>query len=173
MNPKIRQSKETRTIQVDIVSAEGVTFSGRVRMITAPVALGEVGVLPGHSPMLAKLDPGEIRIHIPGKDDEPISGEGEELFIFTSGGFMEVQPSAVTVLTDTALRASDIDEAAAIQAKRQAEAAMLGQGRRGFDYARAKNELAQAIAQLKTLENAKKRARNKGRNWSPGAPEPE
>nr|VFJ96726.1 MAG: ATP synthase F1 subcomplex epsilon subunit [Candidatus Kentron sp. H]VFJ97356.1 MAG: ATP synthase F1 subcomplex epsilon subunit [Candidatus Kentron sp. H]VFK02678.1 MAG: ATP synthase F1 subcomplex epsilon subunit [Candidatus Kentron sp. H] len=149
MDKKPKYGRKNKTIHVDIVSAEGVTFTGPAYMIIVPTVMGDVGILPGHSPLLAQLKPGEIRIDI----------SEEELLIYTSGGFMEIQSSVVTVLSDTALRADAIDEAAVLAIKRQAEASMLQQEKSDFDYAKARNELAQAVAQLRTLEDAKKRAR--------------
>jgi F-type H+-transporting ATPase subunit epsilon len=147
-----------KSIQVDIVSAEGTIFSGLARMLIAPGIMGEVGVLPTHSPLLTRLKPGEIRIY-------PV--EGEELLIYVSGGLLEIQPFAITVLADTALRAEDIDAKAALRAMQQAERvardaeeaigereAVLGL----IDYTKAKIELAKAAAQLKTLDNLRRRA---------------
>src|ERR687898_2012561 len=102
------------TIHVDIVSAEGEIFSGEAAMIFAPAAMGELGIAPRHAPLLTTLKPGEVRVQLPG---------GEEQFFFVGGGAIEIQPHLVTVLADTALRAKDIDEAAAIQAKQRAEEA--------------------------------------------------
>lgn len=146
------------SIQVDIVSAEGAIFSGLARMVIAPGAMGEVGILPAHSPLLTRLKPGEIRIC-------PI--EGEELFIYVSGGLLEVQPFAITVLADTALRAEDIDAKAALKVMQQAEKVVreakeaLGEGMAVvglIDYTKAKIELAKAAAQLKTLDDLRRRA---------------
>ncbi len=146
------------SIQVDIVSAEGAIFSGLARMVIAPGAMGEVGILPAHSPLLTRLKPGEIRIC-------PI--EGEELFIYVSGGLLEVQPFAITVLADTALRAEDIDAKAALRVMQQAEQVVreakeaLGEGMAVvglIDYTKAKIELAKAAAQLKTLDDLRRRA---------------
>ncbi|MBT8420355.1 MAG: F0F1 ATP synthase subunit epsilon [Gammaproteobacteria bacterium] len=150
-NNQHRSGKKAKTIHVDIVGAEGMTFTGSAYMIVAPTVMGEVGILPGHSPLLTRLEPGEVRL--------TISEEEEKLLIYISGGMMEVQPSAVTILSDTALRADAIDEASALAAKRRAQEAMLTQGKSGFDYAKAQNELAQAVAQLRTLEDSKKRSR--------------
>jgi len=150
MNKEPQTGKKAKTIHVDIVSAEGTAFAGPARLVVAPAVMGAVGVLPGHSPLLTRLHPGEIRIE---------QSEGEEAFLlYTSGGLMEVQPSQVTILSDTALRADAIDEAAALAAKRHAEEVMVRTGSDNFDYASAKRELAQALAQLKTLEDAKKRS---------------
>ena len=137
------------TIHVDIVSAEGEIFSGAAEMLFAPAMLGDIGVAPKHAPLLTGLKPGEVRVKTP---------EGEELFFFVSGGSIEVQPNRVTVLADTALRAKDIDEAAALEAKRKAEEAL--KDREGeLDLATAQGELAAAMAQLKTLEKLRRQAK--------------
>lgn len=147
-----------KSIQVDIVSAESAIFSGLASMLIAPGVMGEMGILPTHSPLLTRLKPGEIRIY-------PIAGE--EVLIYVSGGVLEVQPFAITVLADTALRAEDIDAAAALRAMQQAQSITreakeaLGEGTALvglIDYAKAKSELAQAAAQLKTLEDLRRRA---------------
>jgi F-type H+-transporting ATPase subunit epsilon len=146
------------SIQVDIVSAEGAMFSGRATMVIAPGIMGEVGILPTHSPLLTRLKPGEIRIY-------PV--EGEELLMYVSGGLLEVQPFAITVLADTARRAEDIDAKAALRAMQQAER-MVHQVEEVFgkgmavagliDYTKAKLELAKAAAQLKTIEDLRRRS---------------
>ena len=137
------------TIQVEIVSAEGEIFSGVASMLFAPALMGDIGVAPKHAPLLTSLKPGEVRVQTP---------EGEELFFFVSGGSIEVQPNRVTVLADTALRAKDIDEAAAMEAKRKAEEAL--KDREGeLDIATAQGELAAAMAQLKTLEKLRRQAK--------------
>nr|VFK23826.1 MAG: ATP synthase F1 subcomplex epsilon subunit [Candidatus Kentron sp. MB]VFK26721.1 MAG: ATP synthase F1 subcomplex epsilon subunit [Candidatus Kentron sp. MB]VFK74607.1 MAG: ATP synthase F1 subcomplex epsilon subunit [Candidatus Kentron sp. MB] len=146
------------TIYVDIASAEGAIFSGAACMVIVPAVMGEIGILPGHSPLLTKLNPGEIHIRLP---------EEEELFVYILGGLLEIQPSVVTVLTDTALRADAIDEVAAIAARERAEEnkrfseKAIQQGVPGFDYAKARQELAQAIAQIQTLEKLQKCSRKK------------
>ncbi|VFN05043.1 MAG: ATP synthase, F1 epsilon subunit, partial [Candidatus Kentron sp. G] len=155
MNRKHRPEKEEKTIHVDIVSAEGMIFTGPARMVIVPGIMGNIGVLPGHTPLLTQLKAGEIRVDLPERQ--------EELLLYISGGFLEVQPSLITVLSDTALRADAIDEAAAAAAKRNAEGVMRQQNQSAFDYARARNELAQAAAQLQTLENLQKRAHGKRR----------
>lgn len=128
------------TIHVDVVSAEREIFSGTAEMVFAPLVTGEVGILPRHAPLLAPLKPGEVRVR---------TGH-EELAFYVSGGMLEVQPHVVTVLADTALRAKDIDEAAALKAKERAEDAMRNR-QSDMDYAKAQAELAQAVAQLRTL----------------------
>lgn len=135
------------TIRVDIVSAEREVFSGLAEMVFAPAELGEVGIAPRHTPLITRLKPGEVRVKINEK-------ESQEFYV--SGGLMEVQPHLVTVLADTAIRAHDIDEAAALQAKARAEE-MLNDKSDKLDYANAQAELAQAITQLRTLDRLRKR----------------
>jgi len=134
------------TLHVDIVSAEKELFSGAAEMVTAPGELGELGILPRHSQLLTRLKPGQVRVRL-------LSGE-EQLF-YVSGGLLEVQPHVVTILSDTAERAKDLDEAAAKSAKQQAEQ-VIANSRSEFEYARAKAELAEAIAQLQTIERLRK-----------------
>lgn len=136
------------TIKVDIVSAEKSIFSGEAAMVFAPAVMGEVGIAPRHSPLLTKLAPGEVRLKLT---------DGSEEAYYVSGGMLEVQPHIVTVLSDTALRARDIDEAAALKAKEEAER-MLHDRESDIDYAQAQAELAEAVAQLQTL----RRLRNRG-----------
>ncbi len=136
------------TIHVDVVSAEESIYAGTAALVTAPALHGEVGIYPRHAPMIAKLMPGEVKIETP---------DGEEQHIYVSGGMLEVQPHVVTVLADTATRANDIDEAAALESKRQAEEAITEQ-RADIDYARAQADLAEAVAQLRTLERLRKQA---------------
>ncbi len=134
------------TIHVDIVSAEGEIYSGDASMVFAPAEMGEIGVAPRHAPLLTGLKPGEVRVQTP---------DGEEFFFYVSGGTIEVQPHLITVLADTALRARDIDEAAALQAKQRAEEALADRDEL-MDLARAQAELAEAVAQLKTIEKLRK-----------------
>jgi F-type H+-transporting ATPase subunit epsilon len=134
------------TIHVDIVSAEGEIFSGEAAMVFAPAAMGDIGIAPRHAPLLTTLRPGEVRVQTPG---------GEEQFFYVSGGAIEIQPHLVTVLADTALRAKDIDEAAALQAKQRAEEALKDRGVK-IDTAKAQAELASAVAQLKAIEKLRK-----------------
>ncbi len=137
------------TIHCDIVSAEKEIFSGRVTMIVATGTLGELGIMPGHAPLLTGIKPGPVRLQM---DD------GSEEVFFASGGFLEVQPGTVTVLADTALRADDMDEVAAGQAKEAAERALHDQ-QSDFDFSVAAAQLAEASARLRTLEELKKRRR--------------
>ena len=128
------------TIHVDIVSAEGEIHSGTAEMVYAPAVMGEIGIAPRHTPLVTTLKPGEVRV------DE---GGGKEMqHYFISGGMLEVQPHVVTVLADTAIRAEDLDEAAALEAKKRAEAAMKDKSAE-FEYAKAQAELAEAAAQLR------------------------
>ncbi len=136
------------TMHVDIVSAEGEIYSGTAEMIFAPSEMGDLGILPRHTPLLAKLKPGEVVIK---------TSEGEDS-IYVSGGMLEVQPHVVTVLSDTAVRAKDIDEAAANEAKQQAEEALKNRGSE-VDLAQAEAELAQAVAQLQLLDKLRKAGR--------------
>ncbi|MBM0104189.1 F0F1 ATP synthase subunit epsilon [Steroidobacter sp. S1-65] len=134
------------TIHVDIVSAEGQIFSGEAAMVFAPAAMGEMGIAPRHAPLLTTLKPGEVRVQLPG---------GEEQLFFVGGGAIEIQPHLVTVLADTALRAKDIDEAAALQAKQRAEEALKDRGSQ-IELAEAQAELARAMAQIKAIEKLRK-----------------
>ena len=138
----------TMTIHVDIVSAEKEIYSGTAEIVFAPLVTGEVGILPRHAPLIARMKPGEVRVR---------TGT-EELFFYVSGGLLEVQPHVVTVLADTALRAKDIDEAAALQAKQRAEDALKNR-QADVDYARAQAELAEAVAQLHTLQKLRAQTR--------------
>lgn len=137
------------TIHVDIVSAEAEIFSGRATMVFAPAIMGEVGIAPRHTPMLTPLKPGEVRIQME---------NGEEQSFYVSGGLLEIQPHVVTVLADTALRAKDIDEAAAVAAKERAEK-LLADQTEDFDYAKAKVELMQAAAQIQAIRRIKSKAK--------------
>lgn len=134
------------TVHVDIVSAEGEIFSGEASMVFAPAVMGEIGIAPRHAPLLTTLKPGEVRVQTPG---------GEEHFFFVSGGAIEVQPHLVTVLADTALRAHDLDEAAALQAKQRAEEALRDRGDK-IELAEAQAELARAVAQIRAIEKLRK-----------------
>jgi F-type H+-transporting ATPase subunit epsilon len=137
----------TMTVHVDIVSAEKEIFSGLAEMVFAPAELGEVGIAPRHAPLITTLLPGEVRVKV---------NESEIQDYYVSGGILEVQPHLVTVLADTAIRAKDIDEAAALEAKEKAEE-MLTDKSGKIDYAKAQAELAQAMSQLRTLDRLRKR----------------
>lgn len=134
------------TMTVEIVSAEAAIYSGTAKMFFAPAVMGEVGVMPQHTPLLTRVKPGELRV---------INEEGEEEMFYVSGGMLEILPQGVTVLADTALRANDIDEAAAMAAKERAEKA-LADRKDDVDYAAAEAELAEAIAQIRTLKKIRK-----------------
>lgn len=135
------------TIHVDIVSAEGEIFSGLAEMVYAPAMMGEVGIAPRHTPLVTQLKPGEVRVD---------TGGGKEMqHFYVSGGILEVQPHVVTVLADTAIRAADLDEAAALEAKRRAEEAMTDRSA-VFDQAKAQAELAEAVAQLRAIDRIRK-----------------
>ncbi len=135
------------TMQVDIVSAEAEIFSGEATMVIASAELGEVGIAPGHTPLITRIRPGEIRVQQP--DD------GEEIDVYVSGGILEVQPYVVTVLADTALRADDIDEAAAQKAKDEAEAALAGKSGE-INFADVQRQLAEASAQLQLVKKLRR-----------------
>ena len=138
------------SIQCDIVSAEESIFSGSVEMIIAAGLLGDLGISAGHSPLLTGLKPGPVRV---------IGEDKEEQVFYVSGGFLEVQPNAITVLADTAVRAEDIDEAAALEAQKRAEQDVVNHSGE-IDYSRAAAELAAAVAQLRTIQQIKKKLGN-------------
>lgn len=135
------------TMHIDIVSAETQIFSGTVTEVYAPAEMGEVGIHPRHSPLLTRMKPGEVRV---------VDQEGKEQSFYVSGGILEIQPHIVTVLSDTAVRAADLDETAAMEAKARAETA-LADKKSDMDYARARAELLEAIAQLDTIKKLKNR----------------
>ena len=135
------------TIHVDIVSAEQEIFSGEAQMVFAPAILGEVGIAPGHTPLVTLLAPGEIRI---------TQENGEEQGFYVSGGMLEVQPKVVTVLSDTAMRAEDLDEAVALRAREEAERALHDRDA-NIEYARTLAKSAEAMAQLQAIRRMRKR----------------
>ena len=135
------------TVHVDIVSAEKEIFSGLAEMVFAPAELGEVGISPRHAPLITKLNPGEVRVKVSDSESYPF---------YISGGLLEVQPHLVTILADTAVRAKDIDEAAALDAKAKAEEALADKSGK-VDYATAQAQLMQAVMQLRTLDRLRKR----------------
>ena len=135
------------TMHLDIVSAEKSLFSGLAEVVVAPATLGEVGIYPQHTQMLTTLKPGEVRITKQG---------GEEESIYVSGGILEVQPSLVTILSDTAVRAHDLDEAAAMQAKQAAEQALKDKTT-SMEIAEAQIQFAQAVAQLQAIDRLRKK----------------
>ena len=134
------------TIHVDVVSAEEMIFSGLAEFVVLPGEAGELGILPGHMPLMTLIKPGAVRIKTPGDKEE---------LIFVAGGLLEVQPGLVTVLADTAIRGADLDQAKAMEAKKMAEEAMVNRGSE-MDYARAQVELAEAIAQLAAIDRLRK-----------------
>jgi F-type H+-transporting ATPase subunit epsilon len=133
-------------IQLDIVSAEGEIFSGRARLVILPASEGEIGVTPRHAPLLTMLRPGEVRVQ---------TADGQEQSFYVGGGALEVQPNRITVLADTAARAHDLDEAAALAAQQRAEDAIASRTDR-LSYAEAQAELARAVAQLKLIQKLRK-----------------
>ncbi len=135
------------TMHLDIVSAEHEIFSGVAEIVVAPAVMGEVGIYPRHTQMLTPLKPGEVRITRQG---------GEEESIYVSGGILEVQPHVVTILSDTAVRAADLDEAAALEAKEKAEQALKDQAGE-IDIAEAQAQLAEAMAQLQAISRMRKK----------------
>lgn len=135
-------------IQVGIVSAEKEIFSGNASMVFAPATLGEVGIAPGHSPFISPMGPGEVRVK---------HGDGREEAFYISGGILEVQPGVVTVLSDTAVRAEDLDEAAVLKAKEDAERQFHDHEAK-VDYAVAQAQLAETVAQLQTIQRLRRRA---------------
>jgi len=135
------------TTHVDIVSAEKAIWSGQATMVFAPGEMGELGIAPRHTALLTRLKAGEVRVQ-----DE----QGNEESFFISGGILEIQPNVVTVLSDTAVRADDLDEAEAIAAKERAEAHMSDQ-KSDMDFALAKAELAEAVAMMETIKKVRSR----------------
>jgi len=134
------------TIRCDIVSAEEEIFHGNAQMIIATGEAGELGIAPRHAPLITRLKPGQVRVQLEG---------GEEQFFYVSGGILEVQPSVVTVLADTAIRAKDLDESAARKAKDEAERAIANRID-AMEVAQAQAQLAQAVAQLQALERLRR-----------------
>ena len=130
------------TVFCSIVSAEEEIFAGQVEMVVASGTIGELGILPGHTPLLSGVKPGPVRLILEG---------GEEEIFFASGGFIEVQPTSITILADTALRADDIDEAAAVAAQKKAELELSDQ-RSDIDFARVAADLQEQAAMLRTIQ---------------------
>ena len=135
------------TIHVDVVSAEESIYSGEAEFVVLPGVMGELGVYPKHTPLITQIKPGEVRIKVP--------GQAEEQIVFVQGGYLEIQPDVVTVLSDTAIRAKDLDEAKALQAKQAAEQAMQNKASKE-DIARAEGELAGALAQLAAIRKLRR-----------------
>ncbi len=136
-----------KTIQVDIVSAEQAIFSGAAEMVIAPGEGGELGIMPEHTPLLARIRPGTVRV---------LTGNGEEEVIYVSGGMMEVQPDRVTVLADTSVRAHDLDEAKAMEAERRAKEALVNRSGE-IDLVKAQLELAEAAAQIAAIRKLRQK----------------
>jgi F-type H+-transporting ATPase subunit epsilon len=134
------------TLHCDIVSAEEEIFSGLAELVIVTGALGELGINYGHAPLLTSLRPGPVRV---------LKQGGEEEIFYVSGGFLEVQPTLISILADTAIRADDVDEAAAAEAQKAVEAELANQGA-DFDYSRAALQLAEASAQLRTLQKIRR-----------------
>jgi len=135
------------TVHVDVVSAEEKIFSGLAEFVVLPGEVGELGILPGHMPLMTRIKPGAVRLKLP--------NQAEEELIFVAGGILEVQPGLVTVLADTAIRGHDLDEVKASEAKRKAEEALADRSAER-DYARAQSELAEAVAQLAAIQRLRK-----------------
>ncbi|MFN3545540.1 MAG: F0F1 ATP synthase subunit epsilon [Thiobacillus sp.] len=135
------------TLHVDIVSAEESLYSGTAEVVIAPGERGELGIYPRHTPLLTTLKPGSVRIKVPNQEEEEL--------VYVSGGILEVQPHVVTILSDTAIRGADLDEAKALEAMRAAEEAMKNKAA-SIDYAQAQAELAQAVAQLAAIKKLRK-----------------
>jgi F-type H+-transporting ATPase subunit epsilon len=139
--------KKVTTMHVDIVSAEESIYSGPAEFLVAPAEMGEVGIYPRHTPLLTRIKPGAVRMKVPLKSEEEL--------VWVSGGLLEVQPDVITILADTAVRGADLDEAKALEAKKQAEEAMKDKSSK-IDYARAQGELAEAMAQLAAIRKLRK-----------------
>lgn len=137
------------TIRVDVVSAEEMIFSGEAEFVVLPGVMGELGIYPRHTPLLTQIRPGAVRMKLPNQEQEEL--------VFVQGGFLEVQPHLVTVLADTAIRAKDLDEKAALEAKRAAEQAMANKAS-GEEVAKAEAELAAATAQIEAIRKLRHRA---------------
>ncbi|MEW5709230.1 MAG: F0F1 ATP synthase subunit epsilon [Pseudomonadota bacterium] len=135
------------TMHVEVVSAEESIYSGPAEFLVAPGEMGELGIYPRHTPLLTRIKPGALRIKVPLKDEEEM--------VVVSGGILEVQPSGVTVLADTAVRAADLDEAKALEAKRAAEEALQNKTSK-LEIAKAQAELAEAAAQLAAIQKLRK-----------------
>jgi len=136
----------SNTMHLDVVSAEKELFSGTINAVFAPAQMGDVGIYPRHTPLVTGLRPGELKIEIEGQEDQ---------YLYVSGGILEVQPHVVTVLSDTAIRAEDLDEAKALEAKQRAEDALKDQ-QGDFDAAKAQAELVRAAEQLRMIERMRK-----------------
>jgi len=138
------------TMHVDVVSAEASIFEGEAEFVALPGQDGELGILPRHVPLITRIRPGAVRIKVP--------GQSHEEFVFVAGGILEIQPDAVTVLADTAIRGADLDEAKAEAARKAAEEAMVNRTSE-LEYAKAQAELASAVAQLASLRRYRRNTR--------------
>ena len=136
------------TIHVDVVSAEASIFSGEAKFVALPGEIGELGILPRHTPLITRIRPGAVRI--------VRADTGEEEFVFVAGGILEVQPGSVTVLADTAIRGHDLDEAKALEARKLAEEAMKN-AKNDIDFAKAQGEFATMAAQIAAISKLRKR----------------
>jgi F-type H+-transporting ATPase subunit epsilon len=141
-------SNMAHTIHVDVVSAEEQIFAGEAEFVALPGEAGELGIYPQHTPLITRIRPGAVRIKVP--------GQAEDEFVFVAGGILEVQPNAITVLADTAIRGKDLDEAKATEAKKLAEEALSNKESK-IDYAKAQAELAAAIAQLAAIQKLRQK----------------
>jgi len=137
------------TVHCDVVSAEEKIYSGLVEILTATGTEGEMGIQLGHAPLLTELKPGSVRI---------VKQDGKEEILYVSGGYLEVQPNLITLMADTAIRAKDVDEAAALEAQKEAEKALANKTGE-FEYSRAATELAEAAAQLRTIQKLRNKVR--------------
>lgn len=135
------------TMHCDIASSEARIFSGRIESMVCTGTLGDMGILPGHAPLLSALIPGPVRL---------VTQDGQEQIFYVSGGYVEVQPGVVNILADTAIRADDMDEVAAEQAKRDVEEAIANRSAE-FEYSRAASQLAEAAAQIRTIQQLRKK----------------
>lgn len=135
------------SVHVDVVSAEEQIFSGLAEFVVLPGEAGELGIYPGHMPLMTRIKPGAVRLKLQGQEQEEL--------IFVAGGILEVQPGLITVLADTAIRGRDLDEAKAMEAKKKAEEAIVNREAE-LDYARAQAELAEAVAQLAAIQRLRK-----------------
>ncbi len=138
------------TVHVDVVSAESTLYSGLAEFVAAPGVDGELGIYPRHTPLLTLLKPGAVRLKVPNRADEEL--------IYVSGGILEVQPDKVTVLSDTAIRGTDLDEAKALEAKQRAEEARRNRTSL-MEIAKAEAELAEAVAQLRAIQKLRQRGK--------------
>jgi F-type H+-transporting ATPase subunit epsilon len=137
------------TIHVDVVSAEASIFEGEAEFVALPGEAGELGIYPQHTPLITRIKPGAVRIKLAGRSDEE--------FVFVAGGILEVQPNRVTVLADTAIRGTDLDEAKAEEARKRAEEALHNR-EANIDYAKAQAELAAAVAQIQAIRKLRGRS---------------